>query len=43
VVQPGDHVTVVIAGVTNAAAGTKSLHISTSSDATAVAVSYHLS
>ena len=41
-VQPKDHVTVTIQGVTNAAAGTKTLHISTSSDATAVAVTYHL-
>ena len=41
-VQPKDHVTVTIEGVTNAAAGSKTLHVSTSSDATPVAVTYHL-
>jgi collagen type VII alpha len=41
-VQPKDHVTVTIEGVTNAAAGSKTLHVSTSSDATSVPVTYHL-
>jgi hypothetical protein len=41
-VQPKDHVTVTIEGVTNAAAGSKTLHVSTSSDATPAAVGYHL-
>jgi hypothetical protein len=40
---PKDHVTVIIQGVTNAAAGLRTLHVTTSSDTVLVPVSYRLS